>query len=340
MVSIAIIGAGPAGCELARRLSSKYEIFLIDRNSFPRNKPCGGILIEESVEFLKDLSPPQEIFSKPKELNLIYRDLDNSLEFKQDRGFCNVDRKEFDFWLFKLATSKSNVKFTRGAVNNISFDGNFSVLVENNKKVITIKSDIVVDASGAYSITKKLNFPKEDIYVGVQFELRKDEQFKEFFYIFADSISDYYSWIIPKKDMLLVGSCFNKGKTQDNIEKMKSILSSKIGINFEGGKLQVAPIIRPLTGSNIQLIKDNFFIIGEAAGLVSPSTGEGISYALRSAKACAEAINDFDGDIKKTQKEYLKRANYLAVDIKKKMRKAKFFMDSNKRVKLFKTLQT
>ena len=49
---LVIIGAGPAGCILCKELEQKKKILLIDGVKFPRNKPCGGILVKESQNLL------------------------------------------------------------------------------------------------------------------------------------------------------------------------------------------------------------------------------------------------------------------------------------------------
>jgi len=334
MVSVAIVGAGPAGCELARRLSAEFEVFLIDPRSFPRNKPCGGILIEEAVEFLEELCPPKEIFSIPKQLNLLYKDFDNKVEMKQNRGFCNINRKNFDYWLFGQATKQENVKFVQGGVRSVSLNKEFSLIIESSGVLSEINANFVVDASGAYSILGEHNLKRAKPYVAIQFELNQKGSFEEFYYIFANTLSDYYSWIIPKGNSIIVGSCFNSGSTADNAKRLIKFFSVEFGIDFTNAVMQVAPIIRPWSKKDIVLTKNKIFFIGESAGLVSPTTGEGISYALRSAKICADSINSFD-DLDGALKAYQKNANFLVQDIMKKITKAKFFGDVKLRSKFF-----
>ena len=63
-------------------------------------------------------------------------------------------------------------------------------------------------------------------------------------------------------------------------------------MGIEGnGHVEAAMILRPDSLSEICLGSDNILLVGEAAGLISPSSAEGISYALRSGKLAAQAIN-------------------------------------------------
>jgi len=336
---IIICVAGPACYQLAYNLNQKFSINLIDKSNFPRNKCCAGILIEQSVDFLKSLSPPPKIYSTPRHLDLIYLDWDNNIEFRQKRGFQNINRKEFDYWMFKLATRQNNVNFVRGNIRNISYNGKFLVTIETNSELKNFESDILIDASGAHSITKETRLNTVSIYTAIQFRLKQTKKFKGFNYILANSLSDYYSWIVSKGNLTLAGSCFNKGTMNENIKLLKKIFTKKAGLDFEENTMQAAPILRPLTTENIQLIRKNIFVVGEATGLISPSTGEGISYALRSAKVCAEAINEND-NLKKAQQEYLNKAGYLVTEIENKIQRAKVLMDIKKRLKLFKSFDS
>ena len=84
--------------------------------------------------------------------------------------------------------------------------------------------------------------------------------------------------------------------------------------------------------------RGDVLVIGEAAGLISPSTGEGISYALRSAKACAEAINNAKS-FSEAKEQYLQNVDYLVNDIKDKIQRARVLMSILSRKELFKHLQ-
>ena len=65
-----IIGAGPAGSVCARQLAAKsYKVLLIDKEPFPRHKPCGDLLIPDALELLKRLNLLAPIESHALELH-------------------------------------------------------------------------------------------------------------------------------------------------------------------------------------------------------------------------------------------------------------------------------
>lgn len=84
---IIIVGAGPSGCSIANSLKKDYKILMIDWSLFPRDKPCGGLLTDESVEFLSKINLPDSVYSQPKEINMRFIDWDNNLEVEQKGGF-------------------------------------------------------------------------------------------------------------------------------------------------------------------------------------------------------------------------------------------------------------
>lgn len=83
----------------------------------------------------------------------------------------------------------------------------------------------------------------------------------------------------------------------------------------------------------IFLGKDNVFLIGEAAGLISPSTAEGISFALRSGKYCAETFNKGNN-----LNYYKKMCEVLKKEIQEKYTKLKILQAPEKRLKILEKL--
>jgi flavin-dependent dehydrogenase len=118
--------------------------------------------------------------------------------------------------------------------------------------------------------------------------------------LFDPEITDFYSWIIPKNDSLIVGSALAPGASASiKFEQFKQKLRR---YGFEFGRSidkSGALLLRPLNVSRIYNGRNNIALIGEAAGWISPSSAEGISYAFRSAAALAEALEtgreDFPG---------------------------------------------
>ena len=111
--------------------------------------------------------------------------------------------------------------------------------------------------------------------------------------IFDREITDDYSWTIPKGDRLIVGSAIPaKTRVRERFALLIDKLR-KIGLPLDQEVLrEAAQIVRPrsLRALCPSVGTLPIVLLGEAAGQISPSSAEGISYAMRSAVALADAL--------------------------------------------------
>ena len=110
--------------------------------------------------------------------------------------------------------------------------------------------------------------------------------------IFDKKTTDFYSWIIPKDNFIILGTAL---KPNDNpIEKFNHLKMklSNSGFDFSKKiKTEGSYILRPKRSKNLFLGRENIALVGEAAGAISPSSAEGISYALKSSQYLAMSLN-------------------------------------------------
>ena len=326
---VVIVGAGPAGCIAAKTLSRDYKTLLIDWSRIPRDKPCGGLLVEESIDFVKKLDISESVFSSPKTVNMKYLDWNNGLEKNQSRGFLNISRKEFDHWLLKMAKDNcrisSNTKF-------INFDENsesVNVLIEKDSRKRIIKTKYLIAADGALSFIRR-RFANRDIryYFAVQ-EWVKHSEMEDFVFILDNDVTDFYSWLISKGEYLVMGSAIQRNTNlNERFELLKKKLKEKMNIDVKHAKREGSIIARPSSINDIILGNDRVMLVGEAAGLISPSTGEGISFALRSGHACAKALNE---DFSAASDKYKELCEQLVEEIKDKLKKANMLSSVERR---------
>ncbi len=330
---VVIIGAGPGGCFAAKTLTDDYKTLILDRNVFPRSKPCGGMLVQESMEALKKFHPPEAVFTSPKRLSLHYLDWDNNLESKTKRGFYNVSRERFDYWVFQLMKNSPARYLTETKLTKIEQkkDHTELTILRDFKKVIKAKR--VIAADGHESLVRR-TLAKNDVqkYLAIQEPVEKTpEDYATF--IFDNAITDFYSWIIPKRSFTIVGSAIPLG-SYVQFDYFKKKIWQKLSLRTSG-RVEAAVILRPRGEEEIFLGEKNVLVTGEAAGLISPSTGEGISYAIRSGINAASAINNNSDE---PFDEYKKLCKPLRDEIKKKNEKAKMLSDPKKRKEYWKNL--
>ena len=109
---------------------------------------------------------------------------------------------------------------------------------------------------------------------------------------FHEAVTDFYSWVIPEGDQMIIGSAIPAGPdVQRRFDQFKVDLASK-GFDVSTPlKRRGAIILRPRFWGSVTGGSGRIFLVGEAAGLISPSSCEGISFALRSGAGLAGALS-------------------------------------------------
>lgn len=322
MYDIAIIGSGPAGANLARLIGEKYKVLLIDKrdleNKNPKNhitKPCGGLLAPDAQKMIAKLGlgVPKDVLVDPQLFAVRTIDLTNNRERLYQRFYYNMDREKFDRWLVSILPTSVDKKFNCLYKSFTEISGGYEIKYISNGKEISVKTRVIIGADGAFSkirrsISKDYLVPDE--YISIQEWFQCSDPMPYFTAIFDGEISDFYSWIIPKENYVLLGSAL---RPKDNpIEKYQILKSKmkKLGIDFHNKvKTEGAFIYRPKKLSQFYTGKDNIALVGEAAGAISPSSAEGISYALKSSFYLAQSFDEgIDG--------FLDRYNNKVKDIR------------------------
>ncbi len=291
---VVIIGAGPAGCSAARSLSRKFSVLLIDSKPLPRNKACGGILTQEAADLILPLKPPEKIFSRPKKMRINYFDFETGGEAVSEEEFYNVERKEFDSWMLSWV-EKNNVsvceKTTLIDFSQLNKSGMISLVLESNGHIRQLMTKHIIGCGGALSgVRKKIGFTKVPYYLGMQ-EYMRGCNLTNTIFIRDTEVTDFYCWLIPKGSRVLIGGGILPHDANKKFALFKKKISKKY--NLKGtGDLLPGVALRPASLSEIFLGRGDVLLAGEAAGLISPSSCEGISFALQSGRFAAEAIND------------------------------------------------
>lgn len=322
VVDICIIGGGPAGSNLARLLSPNFKVMIIEkRNMFEdnnvKNKVCGGLLAPDAQHMLAkfNLSLPKDVLVKDQVFVVKSIDLDNDIERRYQKHYFNMDREKFDRWLFSLIPKTVEKKVDSLCKSIEKVEDGYIVRFKNEE----VKAKYIVGADGANSfVRRKLITPNENpkLYTSIQEWYENTSNIKELFAIFDEELTDFYSWIIPKNEYIILGGAFLKENVNQKFLKLKEKLEKRGIIFGEKVKSEGTYIERPLNLSQINFGKENIFLIGEASGSISPSSAEGISYGLKTSEYLAKVLNS-GGNIKEYEKKCLKiKLNILGKNIK------------------------
>lgn len=337
--SVAVIGGGPAGATLARLLDKRFRTILVDgktAESGSFEKVCGGLLSPDAqkafAEF--DLTLPKDILVDPQIFSVrtisLGEDLKKTSERHYQRFYMNLDRKKFDLWLESLVPKRVERLYGR-CVRVSREDGLYKVVCKENdgsERVFT--AEILVGADGAGSSVRKFLYPNKKIrrYTAIQQWFRSENSGGELskpFYscIFDSRTSDCCSWSVSKEGCFIFGGAFAVEHCRQNFERQKNRLE---GIGFRFGepiKTEACMVLRPKSPFEICTGRDNAFLIGEAAGLISPSSLEGISFAVNSARLLADILNKNKGG-KNPNLEYAVKTIPVRVKILAKLIKCPF----------------
>jgi flavin-dependent dehydrogenase len=284
-------------------LSGKYRVLLVDRRELlspPREnaatKMCGGLLAPDAQHMLASLGLglPQSVLADPQIFVVRAIDLKQGVERYYQRSYLNMDRELFDRWMVSLAVP--HVDFQAG-VRFQSYErenGGYKVHLLKDDRMVAVRTRILVGADGASSKVRKLAFPDSPIparYISIQEWFAADGDLPYFSAMFDPDITDFYCWMIPKGRSILLGAALSP----DNQPAAKfALLKEKLidyGITFgESICRQGTFLLRPEKTSHICTGQDGIALVGEAAGWISPSSAEGISYALKSAVSLAKVL--------------------------------------------------
>ncbi|HYF82420.1 MAG TPA: FAD-binding protein [Clostridia bacterium] len=316
MYDVIIVGAGPAGATLARLIGKRYKVLMLDKRQLIETslrrtfeKCCGGLIAPDAQHMLATLGlgVPKDVLVGPQLFTVRTIDMQNSIERYYQRHYINVDREKFDQWMVSLIPDEVDIRCGCLFKRYEEEDDRFKVSYIQNGKEYVEYANMLVGADGASSVVRKQAFPAEaapKLYTSIQEWLKFDNALPYFSSIFDSQITDFYSWTIPKEDCLLVGTAIPYG--EDAWGKFNLLKEKMRNYNYKLGKsikTKGAFIYRPVKLDQICTGRGRIALIGEAAGWISPSSAEGMSYSMRSALALAQSLesglDDFIGNYKK-----------------------------------------
>ncbi|GHU76535.1 oxidoreductase [Spirochaetia bacterium] len=295
MYDIAIIGLGPAGATLARLLDKKYKVIAIDRKNSNFNKCCGGLLSPDAQKILAqfDICLPKDVLVNPQIFSVKTIDFDNDIVKYYQRFYMNMNREKFDNFLISLISSNIEICSNSFCEEIKKEKDVFCVTIKTNGEKRTERAKIIIGADGANSIARNTFYKnKIDKYVSIQEWYTDDKNSPFYSCIFDKEITDSYCWTISKDNCFIIGGAFPIKDSAEKFEKLKEKVRNT-GIRFEKLIKREGCLVNLNKGLMSTCTgKNGVYLIGEAAGMISPSSLEGISYSMESAKILAEVINE------------------------------------------------
>ena len=311
MYDICIVGAGPAGATLARLIPPRYRVLLVDSRTFDvpdgppdtteaavrDGKPCGGLLAPKAQRELvrQGLGLPGAVVVGPQLFGVRALDVASGLERTYQRFYVNVDRELFDRWLVSLLPRHVETAFGyRVSGLELGHEDPLVRLTTSGGGEASIVARLVVGADGALSNVRRLacrGVAQPTRYAAVQAAFAGVRSTPYYGAIFDPALTDFYGWTIPKGDVTLAGIAAPTGRGAR--EAFEAFVTTARAAGFVSGDelgRSSAVVVRPRSVAAVHTGTRGVALVGEAAGFVSPSSAEGISYALRSARLLANAV--------------------------------------------------
>ena len=289
---VLVVGAGPAGSATAIHLArGGSRVLLVDKARFPRDKPCCGGLTGRALRVAPcSVEPVVEHVVDTFELRLRY-----GRRFERDCGepmILMTQRRRLDAFLAEQA-AEAGAEFRDGTrVDELAIDPDG---VGARVDGVRVQADIVVGADGANGIVAKSVGLGEGIVRGVALEgnvswdVLDPDRYRGRAVVELGVVPGGYAWVFPKGDHanLGVGGWQSEGpRLRDHLARLASAHRVSIDALTEvkGHRLPM----RAIDGAAPSA--ERVVLVGDAAGLVDPLSGDGIYEAFVSGKLAAEAI--------------------------------------------------
>jgi geranylgeranyl diphosphate/geranylgeranyl-bacteriochlorophyllide a reductase len=341
VLRVAVVGSGPAGSSAAETLAKAgIETYLFERK-LDNAKPCGGAIPLCMVsEF--DL-PPEIIDRRVRKMKMISpSNVEVDINLNNQDEYIGMCRREVLDGFMRERAHKLGAHLINGTVYGLDIPTNttdpytlhYADHSNGNSQgeMKSLKVDVVIGADGANSrIAKAIDAGDYNYAIAFQERIRLPQDKMAYYedlaemYVGKDVSPDFYAWVFPKYDHVAVGTGTMK-VNKAIIKDLQAGIRTRAARRLEGGeiiKVEAHPIPehpRP------RRVVGRVALVGDAAGTVTKSSGEGIYFAAKSARMCAETIVEVTNGGQRVPTEdelklYLKRwdkkygMTYLVLDI-------------------------
>jgi geranylgeranyl reductase len=294
MYDVVVVGGGPSGATAAADLASAgYTVALIDREG--RIKPCGGAIPPRLIQDF-DI-PDAQLIAKVTTARMV-SPTGRRVDIPIENGFVGmVDRKDFDPFLRNRAEVAGTKRFT-GTFVRIDREGDQRWVVYRDRDTAEerkLETRLIIGADGAKSRVAAQEIPggtKTPLVFAYHEIIEAPERNDTYDPVRCDVIydgaisPDFYGWVFPHGKSCSVG--MGTYISSVDLKKATADLRAASGLtDCKTLRKEGAPI--PLKPLKVWDNAKDVVLAGDAAGVVAPSSGEGIYYAMIGGRVAATA---------------------------------------------------
>src|SRR5690242_3515054 len=286
---VAVIGAGPAGLKAARAAAEAgARTVVIERSAHPRYKTCGGGLIGASLAALGDgISLP--VRDEISAATFTLRGKRERTRVHRTPMLAMVLRDEFDDELRRAAAAAGAKLREHCLVRGLSQDPDRARVHLAGGEDVTAR--VVVGADGSSGVSARhagVKYAQVDL--GLELEILVPPPVRDSWRgrILLDwgALPGSYAWVFPKDDRLTVGVIATRGHADYTRQYLRDFVA-RLGLAGYGTAQDSGHLTR-CRADDSPVRKGRVLVAGDAAGLLEPCTGEGISFALRSGRLAGQ----------------------------------------------------
>ncbi|MBQ03627.1 hypothetical protein CL673_02810 [Candidatus Bathyarchaeota archaeon] len=296
---VIVVGGGPAGASAAITCARKgLDTLLVERGGTYRHKPCGGILPGVCIDLITEhlgVDVPNEVYSQPRNLGLFYVPPSGRGNGGKVQGYklISVYRDILDKTLRDAAMELGVEVLLWTSLTDFKDKGEVeATLAESNGATKKVTARTLVGADGVNSQVRWQIYGSEErkLYVYQEHVEAHGDIGDNFYAFFKSTVSPSYGYVLPRDDFLIMGVgvlAESLGANPDPLASLKIWLSQEFGYKEEKVKTQE---VWPIPYGFFRIGRGSVLLVGDAAGLCNPMSGEGIRWSVESGIAAGEAI--------------------------------------------------
>ena len=287
-MQVAVVGAGPAGSLLAHHLARDGAAVTVFDASHPREKPCGGGVTSRALRLLPPAPASDPLPARRVDACRFDSGEGDSVDVALAAPVTVASRRDLDGWLLRRAV-EAGARHVAERVVEVDARGRLRTA---NGREATF--DLLAGADGAGSLVRRT-------LVGPTPPARRAMAVGWFARGSAPMVVRFtpglagYLWLFPRPDHVGVGICAPLGSvpTRSLFDRLEAETARDYPALAEPPRGRYAHTIpSPSTdpATILEIAGERWALVGDAAALADPVTGEGIHHALRSAELLAETL--------------------------------------------------
>jgi flavin-dependent dehydrogenase len=322
---VIVVGAGPSGSLAAKKCAEMgLKSLILEKYRLPRDKVCSGMIMGPVAHALirqefGDL--PESVLTDPSHLSGYVFHVPGVGSEKLNNFTRLSWRRNLDYWMNERAQASGVELWQEASVIDIKQQTQgFLITIRMGEQLQDLMAEFVIGADGGNSTVRSFLFPDLKVKYGQVYqehyrgELNLDKDYMHWFYPVEHSPASFTAH--QKDGLIIVDVGCSPGKAKQLMTAARKYLAENHGLDlrqepvWRGGCLQPA-LYRELTSHTFRPAHKNALLVGDAAGLVMPVSGEGIGTGMKSALIAASSIKKAEDSNKPAEVFYLSELNNI-----------------------------